>query len=392
MIIVFVADENYKQFLNKSLLSYRKYNPKARFIVVSEKPIDAGVENIVIPLDRTFRNRGAGDRISNTAYLKLFLTELPFDKILYVDCDTICQSPLNELWEMDCEYINIVESHSFGKKQAKAIGVEKYGCSGVMQMNLSNLRKIGFTKRCLDVEESGFIPATGWQHDETCINIGMKGLLTFIDKKWDYCHNRTYDEPIEEEQAKILHYIGTDKSDMLELPFYRGIKEVADYIKGKRVAIVGNAKSLFGQSYGKEIDSHEVIIRFNRGFIQDAERQGKNTSILMLACELNRFDIDKYNADYVVNRSGYYRNAVRFIISNADRELLKRKIGKQPSTGFMAIDLCLTAGAESIDLYGFAGNASPTFYNEPDYITQHDYDKEQEIIKIYEKCGLLKIN
>lgn len=392
MKIVYVADENYKDYLKASIQSYKKYNPKAEIIVVSEQPIDVGVKNFLIPMYRTFRNRGIGDRISNTAYLKLFLTQLPYDKIIYVDCDTICQAPLKELWDMDCEYINLTESHSYGKKQAEAIGAEKYGLTGMMVMNLKNLKQIDVTNKCLEVEKSGFVPSTGWQHDETCINVGMKGLLRFIDKKWNYCHNRMYDNPINEANAKILHYVGKDKQQMLVLQRYSELKEILDYIKDKRVAIVGNAKSLFDQKNGRKIDNHDIVIRFNKGFITNPESQGKETSILFLGCEINKFEIDKYGAEYVINRSSYYRNAVRFIVSNTDRELLKEKIGKQPSTGLMAIDFCLTAGAKSIDLYGFDFEKTPTFYNEPDYQTQHDYKTEESIVKDYENCGLLKIN
>ena len=392
MRIVYVADENYKDYLRASIQSYKKYNPKAEIIVVSEQPLDVGVKNFLIPMYKTFRNRGIGDRISNTAYLKLFLTQLPYDKIIYVDCDTICQAPLNKLWDMDCEYINIVESHAYGKKQAEALGVEKYGCSGVMVMNLKNLKQIDFTNKCLEVEKSGFIPSTGWQHDETCINLGMKGLLKFIDKKWDYCHNRTYDFPINEANAKILHYVGKNKDQMLTLQFYSSIQDVVNYIKGKRVAIVGNAKSLFDENNGKKIDDHDVIIRFNKGFITEPKRQGSRTNIIILACELSKADIDNYNADFTINRSNGYLNAVKYVISNNDRRLLKEKIGSQPSSGFMAIDLCLTAQAKSIDLFGFDFEKTPTFYTDPNYQTQHDYKTEERLVKEYENCGLLKIN
>lgn len=391
MIIVYVADEKYTDYLQKSIKSFLKYNPKAEIVVVSELPIDCGHKNVIIPLYKQFRNRGVGDRISNTAYLKLYLTQLPYDKIIYVDCDTICQAPLNDLWDMNCDYINLTESHAYGKKQAEAIGAKKYGLTGMMVMNLKNLRKIDFTKRCLDVEMHYPTPITGWQHDETCINVAMKDYITFIDKKWNYCHNRTYDLPIKESNAKIIHYVGKDKAQMLTLPFYYNIADVIGYLKGKKVAIVGNAKSLFDYSAGEEINKHDVVIRFNKGFVVDEESQGRKTSILMLACEINKLEIDRYNARYTLNRSGHYRNAVQYVISTQDRELLKEKIGSQPSTGFMAIDLCLTARARHIDLYGFDFEKTPTFYNPEGYETQHNYNKEEQIVREYESCGLLSI-
>ena len=389
MIIVYVADRCYTDYLEQSVKSFSKFNPAAEFVVMTERPLPVNIHQFKYSLPKEYRSRDFEDRISNTAYMKLFLTELPYDKIIYVDCDTICQGSLKELWDMPCEYINICESHSYSKKQAEAIGTEKYGNTGVMVMNLKNLRKINFTEKCLEVEKSGFTPSTGWQHDETCINVAMKDYLNFIDNKWNYCHNRGYDKPIPEYKAKILHFIGKHKEEMLELPFYKDLPLYE--ITGKSVAIVGNAKSLFNSKYGEEIDKHDVVIRFNKGFPNNKESQGEKTTIVMLACELSRPDIKFYKAKYTISRSRCYDNPVDFTVSNDDRYLLAERLGSQPSTGFIAIDMCLTANAKSIDLYGFDFEKTPTFYNPEDYKTQHDYRSEESIVMEYEKAGLLTV-
>lgn len=392
-IIVYAIDENYVDYARISAKSVLKYNPDAFIVLVSEKPLSIGYEdkNVIIELPEKFRNRGDGDRITNTAYLKLFLTKLKYDKIIYLDGDTICQHPLNDLWSMDIEYIGLTESHDYGKKQAKALGLAKYGLSGMMVMNLSNLRKVFFTKRCLAVQNRK-IPDNLWQHDETCINLGVPELLTFIDKKWNYCRNRIYSDGIPESEACILHYVGKQKEDMLEEEHYGKLREVLKYIKGKSVAIVGNAKSIFNTHYGAEIDSHDIVIRFNKGFVYYLESQGKRTDILLLACLLREDERLGYGAKYVINRSKDYRNQADFTISNKDRERLKNILGSQPSTGFMAIDLCLEARAGSIDLYGFDFEETPTFYNPGDYHTKHDYPKEREIVLSYQEKGLLTIH
>lgn len=396
MIVVYCCDENYIEYTARSIRSVRKFNPYAQIIVVSEMPINFwmdGVEKVTIPLPKQFRTRREVDRITNAAYLKCFLTELPYDKILYLDGDTICQGPLNELWEMPCEYINICESHNHCKLQAKDLGHEKYGLTGMMVMNLKNLRKFGFTEKCLDVEANyPTPPVTGWRHDETCINVAMGDKLNFVDKKWDYCLNREYDEPIEQASAKILHYIGKQKELMKTLPNYTTLEPILDDIKGKHVAIVGNAKSLFDTVYGQYIDGADFVIRFNRGFITKPESQGTKTDLLILACLLSYEEIDSYNSKWVANRSKSYVNPVYFTIPNSDRRLLKEKLGSQPSTGFMAIDMCLAAGAETISLFGFDFEETPTFYNPEGYQTAHDYPTEKQIVEEYEKCHLLTIN
>ena len=395
MHIVFCIDKKYIDLAKISIKSYREYNPLAKITVVSEEPMPDYInydENIIIKLPKTFRNRGEGDRITNAAYLKCFLTELPYDKILYVDPDTICQRSLKELYNIPVEYIGLTESHKFGKKQAEALGVERYGLTGMMLMNLKNLRQIGFTKLCLDVEENYATPSTGWQHDETCINVAMRGKLTFLDVKYDYCHNRRYDNPIPEEDAVILHYVGDGKKDMPRENRYPEVKDVGDTIWGKRVAIVGNAKSIFDKHNGAEIDKHDVIIRFNRGFIVDKDSQGSKTHILLLACDLTPTELASYHADFIVNRSNCWKNRTPYTINNKARGEMTNCLSAQPSTGYIAIDLCLNYCAASIDLYGFDFEATPTFYNPADYKTPHNYDSEEKIVRQYERDGRLVIH
>ena len=111
----------------------------------------------------------------------------------------------------------------------------------------------------------------------------------------------------------------------------------------------------------------------------------------MLGTSLPRWQIQLYNAKWVVNRSNRYDNIVDYIVPNIDRKRMRDKLEAQPSTGFMAIDLCLTAQARHIDLYGFDFEKTKTYYNDPNYITQHKYSEEEKIVLEYQKNGLLTI-
>lgn len=395
MIICFCIDNKYSYYAKVSIASYRKNNPSATIIVVSEKPLPKDIgydENVIIKLPKVFRNRGEGDRITNTAYLRLFLTQLPYNKVLYVDADTICQNPLDDLWNQDVKYIGVCESHDYGKRQAEDLGIEKYALSGMMLMNLKALRGIDFTNKCLKAEESIPTPQTGWCHEETVLNVVMNKQLTFLPLCFNYCHNRIYDKPINEQDAYILHYVGPDKYEMVQGVKYPELYPLENEIKGKRIAIVGNAKSIFDTSYGEEIDNHDFIIRFNHGIPTVKESQGTKTDMVMLACTLSDDEIKQYKAGYLVNRSGnYYNRLANFTIGNRERAIMAAGIGAQPSTGFMAVNICLYFGAKSIDLYGFDWGNTKTFYNPEDYQTQHNYSKEREIMAGYEANGLINI-
>lgn len=179
--------------------------------------------------------------------------------------------------------------------------------------------------------------------------------------------------------------------ERLKMLPYDEIKEVKDFIKGKSVAIVGNARSIFDHKFGSEIDGHDVVIRFNKGFVTESETQGSRTDILILACKLTLDEKSSYKATFSVNRSNNTRCG-DLTISNMARARLRAWIGKQPSSGFIAIDLCRESGASKIDLYGFDFEKTPTFYNPEGYQTQHDYKVEEKIVRDLEDKGILTIH
>lgn len=384
IVVAYVADEHYFPYLMRSMESVRKYNKDVRFVVMSrtirEVP-GAEVYNIN-PDTHQFKYREK-DRMREGVYYKLFLPELPFDKVLYIDCDVLCQRPLNALWAEKCDFICATESHNFGKVQAAELHLNRYALTGMMLLNLKALREMNFTQKCLD-KLAQISPK--W-HDETVINLVMADKLRFIDKKYNYCRNRIYDDPIREQDAYLLHYVGRQKSEMLTNDF-AGLQSLKSAFAGKDVAIVGNSSALLKKSQGKAIDAHSVVCRFNKGF--PCAEVGEKTTVLFMACTLTPDEVARFGARYTVRRSKLCDNVCDFNIDWADRQRLKQG-GKQPSTGLLAIDFALSAGAKSIDLYGFDFFKNPTYYNPVGYQTLHNGNSERERILELAKWGLLKI-
>lgn len=211
MEIVFVFDSNYIKFFRKCIASVKKHNPKANITIVSNEKLDLPYPVITVDLPKNLKHR-ENDRITDATYIKLMLPEIiKKDKILYMDADIICQGSLKQLWNIECPYICLTESHKYGKVQAKELGHSKYGLSGVMLMNLKALREDNFTQKMFEPFES---PVSKWCHEETIINYFYYDKLKFIDKKYNYCHNRIYSNPIRESQAVLLHYCGGKKSKL----------------------------------------------------------------------------------------------------------------------------------------------------------------------------------
>ena len=391
MIIAYVCDERYLPFLKISMASIKRYNKDVKFVILAKHKFNIeGAEVYTITPDTNLFKFRPNDRMQDGVYYKFYLPLLPFDKILYIDCDVICQRPIKTLWETDCPFICATESHSYGKIQAQELGLKKYALTGMMLMNLKELRKANFTQRCLDrlAKESPRF------HDETIINLEFNNKIKFIDVKYNYCKDRRYDKPIKESDAYLLHYVGgiTQKNKMLALEDFDSLEPLKKLLKNKTVAIVGNSQKILSEKHGAEIEAHDIVIRFNKGFPQGKpEALGKRTDILFLACTLSNLELKIFNATYTVKRSNLCQNACNFDISKIDRVSLKQGVS-QPSTGVMAINFALSANCKSIDLYGFDFFKSPTYYNPKDYKTLHNGFDEAEKVKEYAENGLLKIN
>lgn len=390
MIVAYVCDERYLPFLKISMASIKRYNKDVTFVVLSKNKFDIEGATVytVLPDSRYFKFR-PNDRMKDGVYYKFYLPQLPFDKVLYIDCDVICQRPLKTLWEMDCPFICATESHAYGKIQAQELGLKKYALTGMMLLNLKELRKANFTQRCLDrlAKESPRF------HDETIINLEFNDKIKFIDVKYNYCKDRRYDRPIKESDAYLLHYVGgtVQKNKMLALEDFKSLEPLKKLLKNKTVAIVGNSQKILNEKHGAEIESHDIVIRFNKGFPQGGpDALGKRTDILFLACTLSNIELKIFNATYTVKRSNLCQNACDFDVSKYDRCSLKQGRAN-PSTGFLAINFALSTECKSIDLYGFDFFKSPTYYNPKDYKTLHDGQSEAVKVKEYADNNLVRI-
>lgn len=390
MVVAYALDKRYLPYLKVSMASIRRYNKDVEFAILTDKSfeIEGAKVYTFTPDTKMFKYRD-NDRMGDGVYYKLYLPKLPYNKVLFIDCDVICQRPLKSLWAQKCSFICGTESHSYGKMQAEALGVKKYCLTSMMLMNLKALRQANFTEKCLN-KLAEIKPEF---HDETLINLCFNDKIKFIDKKYNYCRNRKYEQPINECDAYLLHYIGgKQKPELLKLDDFRRLDTLKPLLKGKSVAIVGNSEKILRQTlYGTRIDNHDIVIRFNKGFpSRKPEALGIRTDLLFLACTLSDEELKQFNARYTIGRSKLCQNICDFRISVSDRVSLKQ-VDSQASTGFIAINFALSAGAKKIDLYGFDFFRSPTYYNEPGYKTLHNGSKEEEKVLEYAECGLLEI-
>lgn len=149
---------------------------------------------------------------SNTTYYRLFIPELypEYDKVVYIDSDTICLSDIANLYNIDMGD-NLIAAVPDGVVQAidvfkdyveRVVGVadyNKYFNAGVIVMNLKELREYKF--------EEKFIYMLGKirfevAQDQDYLNRLCKGRVKIIDYAW----NRMPIMGKREGEINLIHY------------------------------------------------------------------------------------------------------------------------------------------------------------------------------------------
>jgi hypothetical protein len=151
--------------------------------------------------------------------------------------------------------------------------------------------------------------------------------------------------------------------------------ELKQIIAGRRVALVGNAQSIFSKRQGKEIDKHDVVMRFKFGQIKSPRNQGQRTDIYgvsdpHITWEYVETNFNPKVAIWLTPKPLSEKLAQPHSIplfrtpETVAEELSTHTAPGRPSSGLIACSLVLgKCGAASIDLYGFDFFQSRSFYH-----------------------------
>ena len=171
-----------------------------------------------------------------------------------------------------------------------------------------------------------------------------------------------------------------------------------EWFEKKCIAVIGNAQSLFNNSYGELIDSYDVVCRINVGIkIINPEAQGSKTDIHVFSkwtwmeslnlLEYNRKNLHtSFKGRDEVNHNIEYFPLDRYTQLKTHLNLSKKE---KLSTGFLLLDYIEHSSPLSVSLFGFDWKNTPTYYeNDPEYNTKRDvkkdphvYDKEKTYIR-----------
>ena len=137
---------------------------------------------------------------------------LPCDKVIYLDSDLIVLDDIAELWSYEPEYITGAPDPMY-KYQAKKNHLKHlYINSGVMVLNLKNLRKLNYMERIENTQNGVYNLSL---LDQDIINIAFGDVIEHLPPEWNV-YAKIYPETtyamIEaRNNPSIIHWCGHEK-------------------------------------------------------------------------------------------------------------------------------------------------------------------------------------
>lgn len=166
--------------------------------------------------------------------------------------------------------------------------------------------------------------------------------------------------------------------------------ELMAELRGRRVALVGNARSLAERDEGAEIDRADLVVRINRAPMPASRTHGTRTDWLALATSIGAEDLDRIRPRRMLWMS-HKRKRLSWRVATSPRfylhplpewRALAAALGAPPTTGLMLIDLLAASGLAELRLHGFDffASLSLTGSRRADQVP-HDFDTEARFVK-----------
>lgn len=203
MNILYSADNNYAKYASisiESLLDNNKDIENINIYFINNNISDENIKKIregikkyraklkIIDFNHICKDLRNLDGFSKSAYARLFVADsLDIDKIIYIDCDTIVENNLLELWNINIEeYFIAGVQDNVSKYMKNVTGLNedfRYINSGVLLLNLKRMRS---EKKINDIIEfiekyKGEVP----HHDQGVINGVFKEGIKIIHPKFN---------------------------------------------------------------------------------------------------------------------------------------------------------------------------------------------------------------
>ena len=216
--ILLNVDDNYKTYskvVMRSILAHTKSD--VCFYIIGGKSDEFKDFNAVClnnPDISLLTHTNQMAYITMTATYRLFAPFIlkDIDKVIYLDCDLVVLDDIEKLWQYEPKYIAGVPDPMY-KKQARKNNLEHlYINTGVLVMNLKNLRKIDWLER-IKATQNGYNLSL---LDQDIINIALNKDIEHLPLKWNVYAKiypeTTYGMIEARNNPSIIHWCGKEKA------------------------------------------------------------------------------------------------------------------------------------------------------------------------------------
>lgn len=168
------------------------------------------------------------------------------------------------------------------------------------------------------------------------------------------------------------------------------IDELAQEVRDRSIALVGNARSMVGASHGAQIDASDIVVRINSAPIPSELSHGSRTDWHALAIRKSHSIASRINPQRSLwmshkrKRLDWATASSRgfYLFPLADFSRLAQELGAPPTTGLMLIDLLERLPVGHVKLFGFDFFASRSLSgSRTAEQVPHDFDEELQWVQ-----------
>ena len=218
--VCLIFDDNYAKYAGvtiSSILANAKNDDNLSFYLittdVSEKNIErlfklqqiknCNINLINPPKIEKYANLKTHSYISPSSYYILNIAQLlsNIDKIIYLDCDTIVNSSLSDLYNTNID--DYVMAGIYDIEYKKHIENKTYVNSGVLLMNLDKIRNDNIEQKYAEHINQNKIS----MGDQEIINNVLNGQIKIIDNKWNVQVGNFMNRSLFTKTPYIIHYV-----------------------------------------------------------------------------------------------------------------------------------------------------------------------------------------
>lgn len=260
-------------------------------------------------LDLLGKNLPLRDYYSKTTYFRMFIADMfpEYDKVIYIDSDTIVLGDLAELFNTDlkgnlvgaCHEQAMVQTEVYGNYVEKVMGINRnnYFNAGMILINCALFRKERVMEQFIELLGVYNFVVT---QDEDYLNVICHNRVLWLSAGWNV---EVYGElPVKEEDIKIIHYIMVAKpwhfhECRLKEHFWKYAKETSVYEN-----ILADLNGYTDEQRKKDIESCDRLAKTaeREALREDTflKKTGKNPERIKILEKIRQYEIDgKFDID-----------------------------------------------------------------------------------------------